>query len=95
MVADAATIAKGFTLYHRNCLVCHGFFAQSEGEVPDLRLASNEIWGQYENIVLNGAFEDNGMASFKDVLSKSDVEAIRAYILQQSHLAWDQTHKKH
>ena len=24
--ADAATIAKGFTLYHRNCLVCHGFY---------------------------------------------------------------------
>jgi hypothetical protein len=33
------------------------------------------------------------MASFKDVLSKSDVEAIRAYVLQQSHLAWDQSHK--
>jgi mono/diheme cytochrome c family protein len=91
--ADAALTERGFALYHRNCLVCHGFFAQSEGEVPDLRLASSEIWGQYDNIVLNGAFEDNGMASFKDVLSKSDVEAIRAYVLQQSHLAWDQTHK--
>jgi hypothetical protein len=33
------------------------------------------------------------MASFKDVLSKDDVAAIRAYVLQQSHLAWDQAHK--
>lgn len=91
--ADNAVLDKGFTLYHRDCLVCHGFFAQSEGEVPDLRLASSEIWSQYDNIVLNGALQDNGMASFKDILSKSDVAAIRAYVLQQSHLAWDQTHK--
>ena len=91
--ADAALTDKGFTLYHRNCLVCHGYFAQSEGEVPDLRLASSEIWSQYDNIVLNGALQDGGMASFKDVLSKDDVAAIRAYVLQQSQLAWDQAHK--
>ena len=91
--ADDAMTANGFTLYHRNCLVCHGYFAQSEGEVPDLRLASSEIWGQYDNIVLNGALQDGGMASFKDVLSKDDVAAIRAYVLQQSRLAWDQAHK--
>ncbi|MBI3676024.1 MAG: PQQ-dependent dehydrogenase, methanol/ethanol family [Proteobacteria bacterium] len=90
--ADAATIEKGFKLYHRTCLVCHGFYAQSEGEVPDLRLAPREIWDQYDSVVLDGALAANGMASFKDVLSKDDVAAIRAYILQQSHLAWDQAH---
>jgi PQQ-dependent dehydrogenase (methanol/ethanol family) len=95
--ADQKLIDKGFGLYHRTCLVCHGFFAQSEGEVPDLRLAPPEIWGQYDNIVLNGALQDNGMASFKDQLSAADVAAIRAYVLQQSHLAWEQAHppKKH
>ncbi|HEY1708529.1 MAG TPA: PQQ-dependent dehydrogenase, methanol/ethanol family [Rhizomicrobium sp.] len=90
--ADKAMAAKGFTLYHKTCLVCHGFFAESEGEVPDLRLVPNEIWGQYDNIVLGGALRDDGMASFKDELSKDDVQAIRAYVLQQSHAAWDQSH---
>ena len=70
------------------------FFAQSEGEVPDLRLAPSPIWSQYENIVLGGALEDAGMASFKDYLTKDDVAAIRAYVLQQAHLAWDQAHAK-
>jgi PQQ-dependent dehydrogenase (methanol/ethanol family) len=94
--ADDATLEKGFTLYHRTCLVCHGYFAQSEGEVPDLRLAPPEIWGQYDNIVLNGALADGGMASFKDFLTKDDVAAIRAYVLQQAHIAWDQSkHAKH
>ena len=86
--ASAEQIAKGFTLYHKTCLVCHGFFAESEGEVPDLRLVPKEIWGQYDNIVLGGAMADAGMASFKDVESKDDVEAIRAYVLHQAHLAW-------
>jgi quinohemoprotein ethanol dehydrogenase len=91
--ADSALVAKGFTTYHNTCLVCHGFFAQSEGEVPDLRLSSKEIWGEYENIVLNGALQDNGMASFKDILSRDDVMAIRAYVLSESHKAWDTDHK--
>lgn len=92
--ADAATIQKGFELYSHNCLVCHGFFAQSEGVVPDLRLVSPEIWGQYDAIVLQGALSDGGMASFADLLSKDDVKAIHAYVLQQSHEAWDRHHKK-
>jgi len=92
--ADDATLAKGFTLYHRNCLVCHGFFAQSEGEVPDLRLADTAVWNQFDDIVRGGILADNGMGSFKDILSKDEVAAIRAYVLQQSHLAWDQGHPK-
>ena len=92
--ADEATLAMGFTLYHRNCLVCHGFFAQSEGEVPDLRLSNSAVWNQFDDIVRGGILADNGMGSFKDILSKDDVAAIRAYVLQQSHLAWDQGHPK-
>jgi mono/diheme cytochrome c family protein len=91
--ADAATIAKGFDAYHRNCVVCHGFFAQSEGVIPDLREAPIEIWSQYDDIVLGGALSDGGMASFKDVLSKDDVAAIRAYVLDQAHQAWDAKQK--
>ncbi|MBV8978637.1 MAG: PQQ-dependent dehydrogenase, methanol/ethanol family [Alphaproteobacteria bacterium] len=90
--ASAEVVAKGFTLYHRNCLVCHGFFAQSEGEVPDLRLMPKEMFAQFDAVVLGGALADNGMASFKDILSKDDTAAIKAYILQQAHLAWDQGH---
>ncbi len=92
--ADAATIAKGFTLYHRTCLVCHGFYAQSEGEVPDLRLVDKAVFDQFDDIVRGGILADAGMASFKDILSKDDVVAIRAYVLDQSHAAWDQAHPK-
>jgi quinohemoprotein ethanol dehydrogenase len=87
--ADAATVAKGFEAYHHTCVFCHGFFAESEGVVPDLRTVPPEIWDQYDSIVLGGAFADGGMASFKDILTKNDVEAIHAYVLSQAHALWD------
>lgn len=87
--ADAAMIEKGFEAYHHTCVVCHGFFAQSDEVIPDLRTVPPEIWGQYDAIVLGGAFADNGMASFKDILTKQDVTAIRAYVLSQAHALWD------
>lgn len=92
--ADAASIQKGFGLFSQHCTVCHGYFAQSEGVVPDLRLLPKDLWPQFDSIVLGGALQDAGMASFKDILSTDDVAAIRAYVLQQSHLAWDAAHPK-
>jgi quinohemoprotein ethanol dehydrogenase len=92
--ADAATLEKGFVAYHRTCLVCHGFYAQSEGVVPDLRTVPRPIWDNYEAIVLKGALADGGMASFKDILSKDDVVAIRAYVLSQAHALWDAQHPR-
>ncbi len=87
--ADASTIAKGFEAYHRTCVVCHGFFAQSDDVVPDLRTVPSAIWGQYDAIVLDGDLAGAGMASFKDILTKDDVTAIRAYVLSQAHALWD------
>ena len=84
-----ATVEKGFTTFHRNCAVCHGYFAESDGVLPDLRTVPNEIWAQYDDIVLGGALADGGMASFKDLLTKDDVHAIRAYVLSQSHAIWE------
>ena len=92
--ADAAMVQKGFDAFHRNCTVCHGFFAQSEGVVPDLRMVSPGIWDSYDAIVLDGALADGGMASFRDVLSKDDVTAIRAYVLSQAHALWDANKSK-
>ena len=91
---DAAMAAKGFDLFHRHCAVCHGVLLNSSGEVPDLRSVPPEIWNQYDAVVLDGALADAGMASFKDILNKDDVAAIRSYALQQAHLAWDQSHPK-
>jgi PQQ-dependent dehydrogenase (methanol/ethanol family) len=92
LFASPAMLQDGFAAYHRNCMVCHGFYAQSEGVVPDLRIVPHGIWENYDAIVLGGALASGGMASFKDILSKDDVAAIRSYVLSQAHALWDASH---
>jgi mono/diheme cytochrome c family protein len=92
--ATPAQLNHGFAEFARTCTVCHGFFAQSEQVVPDLRLMPRATWSQFDDIVRGGALADGGMASFKDILSKQDVADIRAYVLQQAHMAWDAAHPK-
>jgi quinohemoprotein ethanol dehydrogenase len=78
--ADAHTLARGQVLFEQQCARCHqeggGF-----GAYPDLwNLPKSAIEG-FAAIVYGGALRYAGMGSFLDSLSKSDVAAIRAYII--------------
>ncbi|MDJ0921113.1 MAG: PQQ-dependent dehydrogenase, methanol/ethanol family [Henriciella sp.] len=79
-------LAIGLVQYARNCTVCHGPFAVSSGVLPDLRwsayTASAEAW---KGVVADGNLQSIGMVSFADVLSTDEIEAIRAYVVQQAH----------
>lgn len=85
---NAALIAEGKTLYHRFCFVCHGDTAVSGGVLPDLRysalLHSADAW---DNVVLNGALEARGMASFAPVLNASQSRSLRHYVVQRAWAA--------
>lgn len=78
---DAATVARGSSLYSLNCSRCHALGTYSSGVVPDLRrsgaLSDQEVWKQ---VVIDGALQDQGMVSFRDQLTRGDAEAIRAYV---------------
>ncbi|NWH09327.1 MAG: PQQ-dependent dehydrogenase, methanol/ethanol family [Alphaproteobacteria bacterium] len=87
--ASAQEIEKGFELYHRTCLVCHGFLVESAGVVPDLRKSAPEVWNEYREIVLNGTRADRGMASFADQLTPEEVDLIRAYTLSRAQVLFD------
>jgi quinohemoprotein ethanol dehydrogenase len=82
--ASAETVAKGETAYNKSCRICHGGNLISGGMTPDLRFMSAPTHQQFEAIVLGGARADRGMASFADVVSVDDVEAIHAYIIAES-----------
>ena len=78
----------GKKIYAENCMVCHGALAISSGVTPDLRWsyisADTAAW---ESFVLDGVAQDQGMVSFEDRLSPTDIEAVRAYVLQQANVA--------
>jgi alcohol dehydrogenase (cytochrome c)/quinohemoprotein ethanol dehydrogenase len=84
--ASAATVGKGAGLYGRHCGNCHGPGAISLGILPDLRytaaLNSDMAW---RNIVLGGALEEGGMASFASVLDNDAADSIRAFVIAQAN----------
>lgn len=83
---DEAMLAEGLVHYARNCSVCHGPFVQSSGVLPDLRWS--EVTGDadwWSEIVHDGSLAGNGMVAFGDVLSREEIETIRAYVVAQAH----------
>jgi len=87
--ARAEQIALGKTRYYQQCSGCHGLSVVSGGGTPDLRysaLLENDGWYK---VVLDGILEENGMISFRDRLSKADVTAIRAFVIDKANADWN------
>jgi alcohol dehydrogenase (cytochrome c)/quinohemoprotein ethanol dehydrogenase len=83
--ADAATVAAGEQLFGRYCSACHGENAVGGGVVPDLRASSFLGNDFFNEIVLNGAMKDAGMAPFKSVLDQKDAAAIKAFLIKRAN----------
>jgi quinohemoprotein ethanol dehydrogenase len=87
LTASADVVAKGEQLYGQNCALCHGVAAR--GGVKDLRHMSPQTHADFLAIVLGGKRAANGMASFADVLSKDQAEAIHQYLIARANQDWE------
>jgi quinohemoprotein ethanol dehydrogenase len=81
-------IENGNAVYHRICAGCHGIQAVSNGVIKDLRHLTAETHAAFDDIVLGGKLEPLGMASFADVLSQTDADAIHAYVIARANEDW-------
>ncbi|MEL0168584.1 MAG: PQQ-dependent dehydrogenase, methanol/ethanol family [Pseudomonadaceae bacterium] len=88
VVAAASDLEQGKLLYSAFCMICHGASAVSGGVVPDLRYSSDAIRGAWEAIVLQGAFQGKGMASFGDTLTSEQAQQIKLYVMQREYETW-------
>lgn len=84
--ASDATIAMGAPLFDTYCSSCHGAGVIGVGLLPDLRrtpyLHDATAWSQ---VVVGGALEPNGMASFAPVLNQEQAQAIRAFVILRAN----------
>jgi quinohemoprotein ethanol dehydrogenase len=83
--AQPDTVAAGEGLFARFCSVCHGEAAVAGGVIPDLRTSPYLPVDAWYHIVLDGILKINGMAPFGAVLNRSDVTAIRAYLIRRAN----------
>jgi len=85
VTATRGNTLEGALAYGSFCSVCHGPVALSAGSIPDLRFSSSILnQDAFMSIVLDGLFESRGMASFAEDLGATEVENIRAYLLQRA-----------
>jgi quinohemoprotein ethanol dehydrogenase len=79
--ADEDTLRAGHALYANFCSDCHGARAHGGGVIPDLRasgLLDSDAWF---DVVLGGALQSQGMASFANVLDRSQATAVRSWVI--------------
>ena len=90
MTAAADVVAHGEDLYSRSCALCHGQDGQAPGIFPDLRYsAALHDSDVFEAIVIDGLLSNNGMASFAEVLTPADADAVRHFVISEAHTAMD------
>jgi quinohemoprotein ethanol dehydrogenase len=86
--ASAATIEQGKAHFASHCAMCHEPPAANRSVFPDLRyspmLNSAEA---FSSIVLDGALQASGMASFKGRLTMDEVQTVRAYLIERANQA--------
>lgn len=84
--ASGDSIAAGAALYDVHCGSCHGGGVVGVGILPDLRrtpyLHDAQAWTQ---VVIGGALEPRGMASFASVLDNDKAQAILAFVIARAN----------
>jgi quinohemoprotein ethanol dehydrogenase len=79
-------IAEGARLYADTCSTCHG--KDANGGVKDLRYMSKDTHEAFLDIVLRGIRAEGGMASFADILTTDQAEAIHQYLIARANEEW-------
>jgi len=80
-----AQIQAGEVKFTQECSRCHVF---GPSVTPDLRKLDPALQAMFKDIVLRGAVAPTGMERFDDLLSEGDVEAIHAYLIDESWKAY-------
>lgn len=78
-----ADLHRGETIYTRYCQGCHGTLVR--GGVKDLRYMSDDTRNNFNEIVLHGQRQSQGMASFGDLLKPEDTAVLLRYITLRAY----------
>ncbi|MEC9481413.1 MAG: PQQ-dependent dehydrogenase, methanol/ethanol family [Pseudomonadota bacterium] len=78
--ASLEDIKAGEDIYANYCAICHGSGVHGK-TVSDLRYMKAETHEYFNEIVLNGMLEENGMKGFSDILNEKNAFEVYSYIV--------------
>jgi PQQ-dependent dehydrogenase (methanol/ethanol family) len=80
--ASQAVIETGHQQFSSHCAMCHDTQYANRALFPDLRYSPALNSAQaFDAIVIQGALQGSGMASFKDRITEPQAQSIRAYVI--------------
>nr|WP_240906572.1 PQQ-dependent dehydrogenase, methanol/ethanol family [Komagataeibacter xylinus] len=83
---DATRARQGYATFQDYCMACHGDNAVSGGVLPDLRWSGTlENAEGFNNVVGRGALTNYGMVGFDKVLTPTEIEDIRMFLISRSN----------
>ncbi len=86
--ASKEVIAAGQQAFADHCATCHETSYANRGAFPDLRYsAAINSADVLRTIVIDGAMQTGGMASFKGKVTLDELETIRAYLIERAYQA--------
>jgi quinohemoprotein ethanol dehydrogenase len=86
--ASAETIEAGRQQFTSHCAMCHEPLYANRAMFPDLRYSPALNTAEAFNaIVIEGALQTSGMASFKGRMSVDEVQSVRAYMIERANQA--------
>ena len=78
--ASLEEIKAGQDIYANYCAICHGSGVHGK-TISDLRYMNPNTHKYFNEIVLNGMLEENGMKGFSDILSEKNAFEVYSYIV--------------
>jgi len=78
---SAITIAQGRTLFSKNCSICHSNLPRAP--LPSLLRMQRGTHDGFEQIVLEGLLVSRGMPRWDDLLNRTEVRTIHAYLIEE------------
>jgi len=85
IAATAAQMARGQALFEQQCNRCH-MMGGSDGIYPNLWNMPQSTIDVFDQIVAEGALAEAGMGNFSSSMSKADIQAVKAFIINDSRL---------
>ena len=83
---SAAQVEAGAAIYSANCAVCHG--QNAAGGVKDLRFLTPQRHAEFNDIVLGGKLQKEGMIGFQGRLTEEQVAQVHAYLINRAQEDW-------
>jgi len=90
---SAAVAKRGEALFGQFCVFCHGAGGGAISAYPDLARMPLDVHQRFRGIVLGGELVTAGMASFADVLTEADADAIHGYLMVLQRRAYEDARK--